>query len=87
MKKAKRDDTWPFQILGGEAVIVVPARREIHRLNEVGTFLWQTLEKEHSVDDLAERVAEEFEIEADQAREDVARFLSEMKERGLVTLS
>jgi hypothetical protein len=87
MKKAKRIDTWPFQILGGEVVIVVPPRREIHRLNEVGSFLWQELARETAVAGLAERVTEEFDVTPDEARADVERFLADMKERELVELS
>lgn len=86
MKKAKRVESWPFQILAGEAVIVVPHRREIHRLNEVGTFLWTQLGKERTIDELAEAVAEEFEVEAARAREDVERFVKELGERELVDL-
>jgi hypothetical protein len=82
--KAKRNASWPFQILGGEAVIVVPPRREIHRLNEVGTLLWRELEAERTLDQLVGAVVEEFEVGESEARADVERFLREMRERELV---
>lgn len=85
--KAKRVETWPFQILGGEAVIVVPRKREIHRLNEVATLLWQELEAERSVEELVDRVVEEFEIDAERAAADVRTFLDEMAKRDLVVVA
>ncbi|MBI2900383.1 MAG: PqqD family protein [Planctomycetes bacterium] len=83
--KAKRVDSWPFQILGGEAVIVVPQRREIHRLNEVGTFLWNELREERGIEELAARVSEEFEVDEAAARADVERFIEDLRKRGLVS--
>ena len=87
MTKAQRNNNWPFQILDGEAVIVVPATRDVHRLDPVATFLWEELARETDIARLAERVAQEFEITPERAAVDVRDFLKELEERHLVTLS
>jgi hypothetical protein len=74
----------PFQEIEGQVVIVVPARREVHQLNEVGTFLWNCLEERRSVAELVELVCGEFEVAQDQAERDVRSFLASLETRGLL---
>ena len=44
-KTFKRDARLPFQEVQGQAIVVVPARRELHQFDEVGTFLWRALSR------------------------------------------
>jgi hypothetical protein len=60
----RRDGRLPFQEIQGQAVVVVPARRELHELDEVGTFLWAELSRERSLGDLVTSLCAEFEVEA-----------------------
>jgi Tfp pilus assembly protein PilO len=80
----KRDVRLPFQEIQGQAVVVVPARRELHELDEVATFLWAQLAKERSVADLVAALCGEFEVEAGAAETDVREFLSGLEAKGLV---
>ena len=80
----KRDVRLPFQEIQGQAVVVVPARRELHELDEVATFLWAQLAKERSVADLVAALWGEFEVEAGTAETDVREFLSDLEAKGLV---
>ena len=80
----RRDSRLPFQEIQGQAVVVVPARRELHEFDETATFLWSALAKERSVAQLVEALCEEFEVDAATAEGDVREFLSSLEKKGLV---
>ena len=82
--RLKRDARLPFQELDGQAVVVVPARREMHELDEVATFLWRELERDRSAAELVEALCGEFEVEPSRAEGDVRDFLARLEEKGLV---
>ena len=73
----------PYQEIEGRAVIVVPARREMHELDEVATFLWRELEKPRTLVALAEAVESAFEVDAARAEADVRAFVASLEEKGL----
>ncbi len=79
----RRDDALPFQEIQGQAVIVCPARQELHQLDETATFLWNRLERPCAVADLAEALCGEFEVEPGQAERDVRAFLTDIEKKGL----
>lgn len=55
-------------------------------LNETGAWLWKEAEKmgDFTVDSLAARLCDEYDVEADEARNDVAEFTSQWKEVSVV---
>ena len=82
--KLKRDSRLPFQELEGQAVVVVPSRREMHELDEVATFLWRELDRSRSVAELVEALCGEFEVGPAEAERDVRAFAARLEEKGLV---
>jgi len=83
-ERYRRDTTLPFQEIQGQAVVVVPARRELHEFDETGTFLWSELASARTVADLVGALCAEFEVEVDVAEADVKEFLRSLEEKGLV---
>jgi hypothetical protein len=83
----RRDSRLPSQEIQGQAVVVVPVRRELHEFDETATFLWSELAKERTVAQLVEALCGEFEVEAAVAEADVREFLRTLEERGLVLRS
>lgn len=79
----RRDESLPFQEIQGQAVIVCPARQELHQLDEVATFLWNRLDRPRSAADLAAALCEEFEVEPGQAERDALAFLADIERKGL----
>jgi hypothetical protein len=73
-----------------DETIVVPVRAEvadldsIFVLNEVGATIWALLDAEAGVDEIAEAVSQQFQVEPSAAREDAVRFLAALRESGLV---
>jgi len=80
----KRDARLPHQEVQGQAVVVAPARREVHEFDETATFLWSALSRERTVAELVEALCEEYEVDAEAAERDVREFVSMLEEKGLV---
>ena len=82
--KYKRDTRLPYQEVQGQAVVVAPARREVHEFDETATFLWAALARERTVAELVSALCEEYEVEESDARKDVEAFVATLEEKGLV---
>jgi Coenzyme PQQ synthesis protein D (PqqD) len=57
------------------------------RLNATAAWLWDQLESPLSVEQLGERLGEEFGLEADRAKADAASFAGALAERGFVSVA
>jgi hypothetical protein len=77
------------RVVGGETLIV-PIRAKvgdlasIYTFNGTGSLIWKLLETPKTVEQVAVAVAQEYEIDAEQAERDVMDFMSELKGVGLV---
>ena len=80
----RREPRVPFQEIDGRAVVVVPARREMHELDETATFLWKELGAARTVRELVDALCADYEVEADRAEKDVRAFLERLEEKGLL---
>jgi len=69
--------------VGNELIIVpltgnVAQMNELFTLNETAKFLWESISDDISYEDLAKLLTDEFEVDAETARRDIAAFLSTM---------
>jgi len=80
----KRDARLPFQEVQGQAVVVAPARREVHEFDETATFLWSVLARGRTLAELVAALCEEYEVDGKTAEADVRAFLELLEARGLV---
>jgi hypothetical protein len=83
--RLRRNTGLPFQEIEGRVVVVAPARRETHQLDELGSFLWAQLSRPRSIEDLVETVCGDYDVDAELAGRDVRAFVAELEEKGLVT--
>lgn len=82
--RLRRDNGLPFQEIQGRTVVLCPARREVHELDEVGTFVWDRLREPCTLAGLVQAVCSEFEVEPDRALEDLSAFMGELRDKGLL---
>ena len=68
----------------GEAILVLTRSSEVKVLNDVGTRAWELWEEPRTVREGAESVAEEYEVDVDQAEKDFAEFAESMVGKGLL---
>jgi coenzyme PQQ synthesis protein D (PqqD) len=80
------------RVVAGETLIV-PVRGKvgdlasIYSFNETGSLIWKLLDTPRAVGEVVGAVAEEYQVEAEQVRQDVLRFLGEMRGVGLIEIS
>lgn len=71
-------------------LIIVPIRsgvgdlNSLYTLNPVGSVLWDFMNESHTVAEMVERICGEFEVTADQARQDIEAFLDSLMAERLV---
>lgn len=82
-----RADDLPFRTLGEETVVVNTRTREVHVLNGTGSRIWSLLSPARSLADLVHALEGEFELPAETAAREVAAFVGDLVDKGLVTVA
>jgi hypothetical protein len=73
----------------GEEMILVPLKsnvsdmNELFTLNTVGSFIWEQINENSTVEDIINAVLIEFDIDMDRARRDVDGFLQKLSSYSL----
>lgn len=80
IRRAKRHAA---RVHEGEALVVVLDQRTLHRLNAVGTRVWQLCDG-RSVAAIIDAIVAEFDVSREVASADVARFIAELEAAGAV---
>jgi hypothetical protein len=70
------------RVVTGEALVMVIDRRELHRLNAVGTRVFELCDGKSSIEAISQTIKDEFDVEADVALADVMHFVSELLDVG-----
>lgn len=73
--------------LDGEAVILNLGDESYYGLNESGTRMWQTLINAASIDDATKELLNEYEVEEQTLRADLAKLIGSLLERKMVELT
>lgn len=53
-------------------------------LNEVGAFLWHVLEKDSTDEELLQAILNEYDIDSETAKNDIAEFVEKLKGADLI---
>ena len=59
---------------------------EMHNLDEVGSFIWQTIDGTSSFKDILAKLCGEYEVEKPTAEEDLRKFLTLLNEKKLIQI-
>lgn len=70
------------RLIEGEAVLIVPSRREAHVLNETGSAAWALLDGTRTPGEIAGRLAERYDVAAPEAARDLDVFVQDLGARG-----
>jgi hypothetical protein len=81
-----RASTTAWRVIEGEAVILAVDTKVMHGLNAVGSRVWELVDGCRGLDEIVETIVAEFAVEPERARADVAAFLRQLADRGLVNL-
>ena len=86
-----RSENVVSRVIAGETLIV-PVRRGVADLaslfsfNQVGSSIWEAIEKPRTVDELVTLVADAYDVTPEKAREDIEVFLNEAQAAGIVQM-
>ena len=56
----------------------------LYQLNESAAFIWEQIDGQKSVDDIAEKMSSEYEIEPEEAKADLIALLDTFREHGVL---
>jgi hypothetical protein len=82
----RRADELPFRALGDETVVVNTRTREVHVLNGTGSRIWALLGPARSLPELVTALEGEFELDPGAAEVEVAAFVNDLIDKGLVSV-
>lgn len=80
-----KSDKVASRVIDGEAVIVMLERQETIVLNSAGSRIWEIMDGQKNLNELASTVTSEFDTTYQQALKDVVEFIEDMAKRGVVT--
>jgi hypothetical protein len=70
--------------------ILVPVGKSVYDsnglfvLNELAAFIWNILPEVDSESEIAEKILEEYEVDEDTARKDLAQFLDKLRDMNII---
>jgi Coenzyme PQQ synthesis protein D (PqqD) len=85
--RIRRNPEIVHSAIDGEVVMMSLDKGEYFGLNAVGSHVWNRLQEPRSMGELCRHLQEKFEVSDEQCRQDVARFLSQIAECGLISVS
>jgi len=74
-----------IRVVDGEVLVLDTDADRIHQLNASASFIWRQLANSASAEEIAERLAKEFDVVEDQCQTDVAEILRQFVELGIAT--
>jgi hypothetical protein len=84
-QRPRRHPDAAYQLVDDEALIVLSGRSAVHLvLNETGAIIWDLLDGEHDLDDIARAIVASFDVEESVARRDVEEFLETLAVNGML---
>ena len=75
-----------FRELDGEAVMLDLDSEKYFGLDEVGTRIWQLLDEHRDVETVVTHLLEEYEVEEEVLRQDMADLIERLVDAGLVQI-
>lgn len=80
----QRQTEVPWRLIEGEAVLITPVDSTMHSLNDTGTCIWEAIDGQRTLKQVAKIVADEFAVNRDRAEKDTLWFVECLSRKGLV---
>ena len=81
----RRNPNIVWQIVDGEALLVLPHNGQIKVLNHVGAAIWGLLDGKRTVDEVWTSLCSQFDVPVKQLDRELSLFLKQLSERELIT--
>ena len=73
------------RVIDGEAVLVHPGQARIRVLNAVGARIWELVDGQRTLGDIAQAISAEYEVDLSRAQTDVLAFCADLIQSGVLT--
>ena len=80
--RQKPEIAWRY--IDGEAVLIDPADGIVFVLNEVGSQVWDLIDKPRFVDEIERKVISQYDVDRERVRRDLQQFLEDLATRSLI---
>jgi len=80
----RRLDSLTIREVDGELLVLDTSANRIHQLNRMAALIWQSCDSADSPEDIADRIAAEFDVDREVALADVRRLLEDFRTAGLL---
>lgn len=75
------------RVIDGEAVLILSDSSEVNVLNLVGSRIFELSDGTHTIAEITETIASEYDVSVEQAEADIRTFLQQMINRQVMVLS
>lgn len=72
------------RVIDGLAFVITPDDNKLHSLNKAGALVWALAESGCTLEEVAHRIAERFEVGREQALADAGRFCDDLVARKIL---
>ena len=83
----KQNPDTPARTIDGEAIVITPHDSTLHTLNDTGTFIWDRADGTRTLEQIAQELLLEFEVDEAELRQDAIAFVEEAVQRGLMLVA
>ncbi len=77
-RKPKRNRNVAWRVIEEEAILISSEDSMLHSLDEVGTLIWELADGEHTIDQIVDRICEDYDVERERAHKDTVEFLENL---------
>ncbi|MBN1291295.1 MAG: PqqD family protein [Candidatus Latescibacteria bacterium] len=79
-----RNDSFAVREIGEETVFFADKGDELHTLNEIGAFIWNTIDGKRMLHEILDCIVDEYEVSKEIAEKDMLHFISELETKGII---
>jgi hypothetical protein len=79
-----RNPKLAWREIDGEVVIISPEDSHVHELNETAAAIWTCADGDQTVDQIAGKIAAEYDVTPDAARSDVVELVELLTQKNLL---
>lgn len=72
--------------VAGEMVLLIPSSGKYFGLNGVGTFFWEKMDGQSTIDEIAELIAGQYSIDISMAKADLLELANDLAANHLINL-
>ena len=86
-RKPRHHPRTASRVFSGEAVVISPAENMVRMFNPVGSRIWELADGVLTVEEIAQRLTEEFAVDLTTAQAQVEQFVDELVAKDLLTFA